>query len=149
MAVCAHLTLHGRTPVFAALSNQLDEIQRTVDLQHQGVVLAITSITNNAEPMIELSQVVERTDAVGETARLLQALDSASIDEMDVPYQELLRRTAIRLSSVHRSRVFASIASDPEPDLDAARALLRREAWTTLDALARQRGIGQEGQQAR
>lgn len=149
LAVCAHLTLYGRTPVFAALPNQLDEIQRTVDLQHQGVVLAITSVTNNAEPAIELGLMLERTDPVGETARLLRALDTASVDDMDAPYQELLRRTATRLSSVHRSRVFAAIASDPEPDLDAAKALLRREAWTTLDALVRQRGIDQEGQQVR
>ena len=41
--------------------------------------------------------------------------------------------------------VFAAVSSDPEPDLDAARSLLRREAWATLDALIRQRGIDTEG----
>jgi hypothetical protein len=64
---------------------------------------------------------------------------------MPAPYAELLRRTVTRLDGVHRSRVFAAVAGDPEPDLDAARELLRQEAWATLDALVRQRGIDTEG----
>ncbi|HYH10832.1 MAG TPA: hypothetical protein VD789_00660 [Thermomicrobiales bacterium] len=147
LAVCAHLTLYGRTAAYASLPGQLDEIQRTVDLQKQGVVLAITSVTNNTEPAIELDGLLERADPVGETARIISALDTRDVDAMPAPYQELLRRTATRLSAVHRSRVFATISSDPEPDLEAARGLLRREAWATLDALVRQRGIDQDGGQ--
>ena len=64
---------------------------------------------------------------------------------MPPPYAELLRRTVTRLDGVHRSRVFSAVASDPAPDLDDARDLLRREAWATLDALVRQRGIDTEG----
>ena len=75
----------------------------------------------------------------------IHALDAPSIDDMPPPYAELLRRAVTRLDGVHRSRVFAAVASDPEPDLDDARELLRREAWATLDALVRQRGIDTEG----
>jgi hypothetical protein len=140
-AVCAHLTLYGRTSAYAALPERLDEIARAVDLQRDGVVLAITSVTSRAEPEIALGPLLERADPVGETARVIQALDAPSVDAMPAPYAELLRRTVTRLDGVHRSRVFAAVASDPEPDLDAARELLRREAWATLDALVRQRGI--------
>lgn len=148
LAVCAHLTLYGRTSAYVRLPDQLDEIQRTVDLQKQGVVLAITSVTNNTEPAIDLGNLLERADPVGETARIIHALDTHDIDAMPAPYQDLVRRTATRLSAVHRSRVFAAISSDPEPDLEAARGVLRREAWATLDTLVRQRGIDQDGGQA-
>ena len=144
-AVCAHLTLYGRTGAYSALPGQLDEIARAVDLQRDGVVLAITSTTNRTEPDVDLGPLLERADPVGETARIIRSLDAPSIDAMPAPYAELLRRTATRLDGVHRSRVFAAVSSDPEPDLDAARELVRREAWATLDALIRQRGIDTEG----
>jgi DNA repair protein SbcD/Mre11 len=144
-AVCAHLTLYGRTGAYSALPERLDEIQRAVDLQRDGVVLAITSVTNRTEPEIALGPLLERADPVGETARIIQALDAPSFDDLPPPYAELVRRTVTRLDGVHRSRVFAAVAGDPEPDLDAARDLLRREAWATLDALIRQRGIDTEG----
>lgn len=144
-AVCAHLTLFGRTGAYSALPDQLDEIAKAVDLQRDGVVLAITSTTNRTEPEIDLGPLLERADPVGETARIIQALDAPDLDAMPPPYADLLRRTVARLDGVHRSRVFAAVASDPEPDLDAARSLLRREAWATLDALIRQRGIDTEG----
>lgn len=144
-AVCAHLTLYGRSGTYSELPAQLDDIAKAVDLQRDGVVLAITSVTNHVEPEIDLDPLLERADPVGETARIIQALDAPSIDAMPPPYAELLRRTVTRLDGVHRSRVFAAVSSDPEPDLDAARSLLRREAWATLDALIRQRGIDTEG----
>jgi hypothetical protein len=144
-AVCAHLTLYGRSAVYGTLPARLDEIARTVDLQRDGVALAIASITSRVEPRIALEPLLERADPVGETARIIQALDAPNLDAMPPPYAELLRRTVIRLDGVHRSRVFAAVSSDPEPDLDTARALLRREAWATLDALVRQRGIDAEG----
>lgn len=147
LAVCAHLTLYGRTAAYPNLPDQVDEIRRTVDLQKQGVVLAITSVTNNTQPEIDLGGLMERADPVGETARILSALDERDVDAMPAPYQELVRRTATRLSAVHRSRVFATVSSDPEPNLEAARGLLRREAWATLDALVRQRGIDEDGGQ--
>ena len=148
LAVCAHLTLYGRTGTYASLPARIEDIQRTVDLQKQGVVLAITSVTNATESTIDLDQLVERADPVGETARIITALDMPDLDTMPAPYADLLHRTATRLTGVHRSRVFAAVSGDPEPDLEAARALLRREAWATLDALVRQRGIDQDGGQA-
>lgn len=144
-AVCAHLTLYGRSGAYSALPDQLDEIARTVDLQRDGVVLAITSVTNRVEPDIDLGPLLERADPVGETARIIQALDAPDLDAMPPPYADLLRRTVTRLDGVHRSRVFAAVSHDPEPDLDDARDMLRREAWATLDALIRQRGIDTEG----
>jgi hypothetical protein len=148
VATCAHLTLHGRIGIYAALPDRLDELQRAVDLQRDGVVLAITSVTNATEPAIDLATLEERADPVGETARVLRALDAPSLEAMPEAYRELVRRTASRLGSLHRSRVFATVSSDPEPGIDEARALLRREAWATLDALVRQRGIDDNGGQA-
>lgn len=147
LAICVHLIISGRTPAFAALPAQLEEISRTIDLQQRGVVLTIASVTNNMQPNIELESLAQRADPVGETARILQALDAPALDDMPVPYQDLVRRTVTRLSSVHRSRVFAAVSGDPEPGVDAARSLLRREAWATLNALVQQRGIDQEGYQ--
>ncbi len=147
--VCVHLTITGATPVFAELPGRLDDLARTVDLQQRGVALAISSITDETQPMIDLASLLERADPVGETARLLDALDCETIAEIPDPYGELLRRSATRLHGVHRARVFASIASDDEPDLESARIMLRREAWVTLDALVRQRGIEGEGGQVR
>ena len=148
LAVCAHLTLYGRTAAYRALPALLDDVQRTVDLHKQGVVLAITSVTSAAEPIIALDSLLERADPVGETARIIAALDTPNVGDMPAPYQDLLHRAATRLTGAHRSRVFASISSDPEPDLEEARALLRHEAWATLDALVRQRGIDQDGEGA-
>ena len=162
-AVCVHLTLTGSTPVFTDLPAHIDEMTRTIDLQQRGVSLAIRSVTNETRPQIDLATLVQRADPAGETARLLVALDSDSVTEMPNPYQDFVRRTATRLHGIHRSRVFASIAGDGslppvggesergdhEPDLESARTLLRQEAWATLDALVRQRGIDQEGQQIR
>jgi hypothetical protein len=148
IAVGAHLTLFGRTAAYATLPARLHDIERTVDLQRQGVVLAITSVSNHTEPGIDLAPLLERADPVGETARIIQALDTPAIDDMPAPYAELLRRTVTRLDGVHRSRAFAAVSGDPEPGLDDGRGLLRREAWATLDELVRQRGIDTTGGQA-
>lgn len=158
-ACCVHLTITGATTVFGELPARLHDLMQTIDLQQRGVIIAISSITNETQPLIDLATLLERADPVGETARLLDALDHESVASIPSPWQDLVRRSATRLNGVHRSRVFASIAGDgslppvggesergnPEPDLETARALLRREAWVTLDALVRQRGIDQEG----
>lgn len=148
-AVCIHLTVTGATSVFHELPARLDDLARTIDLQQRGVALAISSVTDGTRPMVDLASFLERADPVGETARLLDALDLPSVEEIPDPYGELVRRSATRLNGVHRSRVFASVAGDDEPDLERARTLLRREAWVALDALVRQRGIDQEGRQGR
>jgi hypothetical protein len=83
---------------------------------------------------------VGRPDPVGELARLLTSLDEEG-SELAPAHEALLQRTATRLQGVHRARVFASVANDPEPGLEQARTALRREGWTVLDALIRQRGV--------
>ncbi|CAN5837271.1 hypothetical protein BH20CHL2_BH20CHL2_09870 [soil metagenome] len=148
-AVCIYLTVTGATSVFHELPERLDDLSRTIGLQQRGVALAISSFTNETRPMVDLASLLERADPVGETARLLDALDHSSGEEIPEPYGELLRRSATRLTGVHRSSAFASVAGDDEPDLERAQTLLRREAWVALDALVRQRGIDQEGRQGR
>jgi DNA repair protein SbcD/Mre11 len=148
VAVCTHLSLSGRTPIYGDLPARLDELQRTTDLQREGVVLAIVNVVDGTVPDIAVGQLLERADPVGESARVVQVLDTGTVDEMPLPYQDLLRRTANRLSEAHRSRVFAAVSHDPEPGVEEARALLLREAWATLHALVRQRGIDQERGQA-
>jgi histidinol-phosphate aminotransferase len=53
-------------------------------------------------------------------------------------YPEYARDTLTEWVAGHRAEDFSL-------DLDAARELVRREAWATLDALIRQRGIDTEG----
>lgn len=148
VGVCTHLSLSGRTSTYGELSAHLDEVQRTTDLQREGVVLTIVNVINGTMPDIGLGQLLERADPVGETARVIQALDTGPVDEIPVQYQELLRRTSNRLLDAHRSRVFAAVSHDHEPGVEEARAILLRESWAVLDALVRQRGIDQEGGQA-
>lgn len=145
-AICVHLTVTGATSVFAELPGRLDELTRTIDLRQRGVALAISGVTNETRPMLDLHPFLERADPVGETARLLDALDGEVVTEIPDPYGELLRRAATRLDGVHRSRPFASVLGDSGPDLESARTMVRREAWVVLDALVRQRGIDEGGQ---
>jgi DNA repair exonuclease SbcCD nuclease subunit len=135
---CA-LRLTGTTSRHADVPALLRELARTLDIQHRGVIAAVAGVTVDTRPPIDLALLTGRPDPVGELARLLTALDG---DAGLSPSQEaLLQRTATRLQGAHRARVFAAIASDPEPGLDDARAALRREGWTVLDALVRQRGV--------
>jgi len=135
---CA-LRITGTTPRHADVPALVRELARTLDIQHRGVIAAIAGVTVDTRPPIDLTALTGRPDPVGELARLLTALDG---DAGLSPSQEaLLQRTATRLQGAHRARVFAAIASDPEPGLDDARITLRREGWTVLDALVRQRGV--------
>ena len=110
------------------------------DIQHEGVVAAITAVEIDTTPDIDLEPLLGRPDPVGELARLLRALDPDA-GERAPAHDVLVQKAATRLQAVHRARVFASVASDPEPGPEMARALLRRESWNVLDALIRQRGV--------
>jgi DNA repair protein SbcD/Mre11 len=142
--VCVPCELHvtGTTPRHAEVPALLHDLARTLDIQHRGVIAAIGSVRVDTWPAIDLAPLVGRPDPVGELARLLTSLDDEGEGEPRAPAHEaLLQRTATRLQGVHRARVFASVANDPEPGLEQARTALRREAWTVLDALVRQRGV--------
>lgn len=132
-----HLT--GATPVHAELPVLMEELERTLAMQHRGVVVAIGDIHIDTRPDVDLAPLVGRPDPVGELARLLQALgDEGQLSEAQ---ETLVQRTVDRLLGVHRSRVFAGVAHDPPPETEDARMYLRREAWNVLDALVRQRGV--------
>lgn len=137
-AVLCSVHLSGATSLHSELPAFTDELGRTLTVQHQGVVGSIVSIEIMTQPDVDLEPLLRRPDPVGELARLLQALE----DDERTPAQEaLLQRTVDRLLGVHRSRVFAGVAHDPEPDAEVARRQLQREAWNVLDALVRQRGV--------
>lgn len=150
VCVGCNLTLQGRTPIHAEIPELVDDLARTLDMQDQATIAAITSVTIDTRPDIDLGPLVGRADPVGEVARLLQSLDPPGLlhdtaadgfDHLAPAHQRLLRQTATRLQAAHRARVFAAIAGDPEPDLSAAATHLRREGWTILDALIHQRGM--------
>ncbi len=139
--ICVPCAIHltGTTDHHHELPELTRELQETLDIQHQGVVAAITSVTIDTRPDIDLEPLLGRPDPVGELARLLTALDDDG--ERTPAQQALVQRTVTRLQAVHRARVFATVAHDAEPDTEAAEALLRRESWNVLDALIRQRGV--------
>lgn len=134
------ITLTGVTRHAPELPELMSELATTLDIQHDGVVVAITNVQIDARPDIELPPLLGRPDPVGELARLLTWLDGGEVERPEA-HAALLQRTVTRLQGVHRARVFATVASDPEPDTDMARDVLRRESWNVLDALIRQRGV--------
>lgn len=142
-AVLCPVHLTGATSLHPELPAFMDELARSLAVQHQGVVGAIHSVEIDTRPNVDIEPLLGRPDPVGELARLLQALDDeASSASERTPAQEAMVQRAIdRLLGVHRSRVFAGVAHDPEPDVDLARTYLRRESWNVLDALVRQRGV--------
>lgn len=145
--VGCNLTMRGRSPVHAGIPGLAADLARTLDVQDRSVIAAITSVTIDTQPTIDLEPLTGRPDPVGEVARLLRSLGSPgdtgpdAFDGLTPAHQRLLQQTATRLQAAHRARVFASIAGDPEPDLAAAATRLRREGWTLLDALIQQRGM--------
>ena len=138
-AVPCTVYLTGPTPLHAELPSFMEELSRSLAVSHQGVTAALSGYEIDTQPQVELEPLLGRPDPVGELARLLRALD----DDGDAsPAQEaLVQRAVDRLVGVHRSRVFAGVAHDAAPDEETARAMLRREAWSVLDALVRQRGV--------
>lgn len=140
--ICVPCAIHltGTTDHHHELPELLRELKDTLDIQHQGVVAAITSAEIDTRPDIDLAPLLGRPDPVGELARLLTALDDDD-GERAPAQQALVQRTVNRLQAVHRARVFATVANDAEPDTGTAEALLRRESWNVLDALIRQRGV--------
>lgn len=138
-AVACTVHLGGATPLHAELPLFMEELARSLAVSHQGVSAALLGYELATRPPVELEPLLGRPDPVGELARLIQALDD---DGDATPAQEaLVQRTVDRLVGVHRSRVFAGVAHDAAPDEETARTALRREAWSVLDALVRQRGV--------
>jgi len=140
LCVLCAVHLSGTTDYQQELPALMRDLARTLDIQQQGVVVAITSVVIDTRPDIDLSSLLGRPDPVGEIARLLMTLESEQ-DEHPVAHDALIQRTLTRLQAVHRARVFATVANDPEPDIGIARSHLRRESWNVLDALIRQRGV--------
>jgi len=143
VSVGCNLTVRGRTLLHAAIPELVHDLARTLDVEDRSVIAAITSVTIDTQPDIDLEPLVGRPDPVGEVARLLQSLDGSSdgFDDLAPAHQRLLQQTTTRLQAAHRARIFASIAGDPEPDVAAAATHLRREGRTVLDALIGQRGM--------
>lgn len=136
---CAvHLT--GKSGHHHELPALMSDLASTLDIQQQGIVAAITTVEIDTRPDIDLAPLLGRPDPVGEIARLLTTLDDEE-GEHPAAHDALVQRTLNRLQAVHRARVFATIANDPEPDIGFARDSLRRESWNVLDALIRQRGV--------
>lgn len=133
----ADVTLTGRSRLYPALADTADELQRMLVIEHDGMSIAISRISIDATPMIDLEPLLNRPDPVGEVARLIYTL--ASGDELTEAQSRLVTATEQKLLSVSHARVFGSIL-DTEPDTDGP-TLLRRQGWATLDALVRQRGI--------
>jgi DNA repair protein SbcD/Mre11 len=138
-AVLCPVSLTGATPLHGEIPALMEELARTLAVQQQGVVAAIQSVEIDTRPEIDIDPLLGRPDPVGELARLLQALEEDAA--LTTAQEALLQRSVDRLIGVHRSRVFAGVAADREPDVDIARIHLRREAWNVLDALVRQRGV--------
>lgn len=130
-------TLTGTSGIYPALADTADELQRMLQIEHDGMTISISRITNDATPPIDLEPLLNRPDPVGEVARLISALDSRS--ELSDAQSRLVHAAEQKLLAVSHARVFGSIL-DRDSDLDAP-TLLRRQGWATLDALVRQRGI--------
>ncbi|HWV35683.1 MAG TPA: hypothetical protein VNZ55_08620, partial [Thermomicrobiales bacterium] len=134
------VTLTGTTHHAPELPAFMRDLAATLDIQREGIVAAITEVQIDARPDIGIAPLLGRPDPVGELARLLTWLDGGDVERPDA-HAALLQRTLTRLQGVHRARVFATVAGDPEPDAEMARDILRRESWNVLDALIRQRGV--------
>ena len=144
ICVGCQLGIHGQTPLHAQIPELVHDLARTIDVQEGTVIAAIGSVAIDTRPPIDLEPLVRRPDPVGELARLLTELEAShesGFDRLSAAHLGLLQRTTTRLQAAHRSRVFASVAGDPEPDAAMARTHLRREGWSLLDALIQQRGM--------
>lgn len=133
----ADITITGSSQLYPELANTAEELQRMLVIEHDDMKIAISRVSIDATPRIELEPLLSRPDPVGEVARLINAL--ATGDELSEAQSRLLTAVEQKLLSVSHARVFGSIL-DLEPDADAP-TLLRRQGWVTLDALVRQRGI--------
>lgn len=130
-------TLTGNSRLYPALADTADELQRMLQIEHQGMSITLDNVAIDAAPQIDLGPLLNRPDPVGEIARLINALDTG--DALTETQSRLVHSTEQQVLAVTHARVFGSIL-DFEPELDAA-TLLRRQGWATLDALVRQRGI--------
>ena len=141
LCVCCRVTVSGRTRLHDEAPGIVRDLARTLDIQERGVVAAIGEVIVDTRPDIDLEPLVRRPDSVGEIARLLAALESDDPEHLSGSQRELVQRTVTRLQYVHRARVFATIAADPELDSVEARRQLRRQGWDVLESLIRQRGV--------
>lgn len=138
-AVICTVHLTGVSALHSELHDFTGDLARTLAVERQGISGVVASIEVNSRPDVDIEPLLGRPDPVGELARLIRVLDDQA---EPTPAQEaLVRRATDRLLGVHRSRIFAGVANDPEPDEETARAFLQREAWNVLDALVRQRGV--------
>lgn len=130
------LTLTGTSRLYPALADTLADLQPTLVIDHDEMAIAISHVTIDATPSIDIEALLGRPDPVGEVARLIQALTEDDLNEQQA---RLLTATEQKLLAVSHARVFGSILDD-QPETDAP-TLLLRQSWATLDALVRQRGI--------
>lgn len=130
-------TLTGATRLYPALLDTASELESMLVLEHHGMTIALTGISIDATPQIDLTPLLGRPDPVGELARLIDVLQSGA--EPSESQSRLLADTEQKMMAVSHARVFGSIL-DHQPAADAP-TLLLRQSWATLDALVRQRGI--------
>lgn len=133
----ADISLSGRTRLYSALVDTANELQRMLQVEHDGITISIGKVEIDATPQIDLEPLLNRPDPVGEVARLINALDSDN--ELNDAQEQLVHAAEQKLLAISHARVFGSIL-DLGPEIDAA-PLLRRQGWAMLDALVRQRGI--------
>ena len=130
-------TLTGATRLYPALADTATDLQQTLSIEHEGVLVVLSDISIDATPTIDLDPLLGRPDPVGEVARLIQALSTG--DELTEAQAQLVTAVDQKLLAVSHARVFGSIIDTPA-EADAT-VLLQRQAWAALDTMVRQRGI--------
>jgi exonuclease SbcD len=141
--VAIRLKLVGRCAAHSAVAGWVDRVRDEIgDFPVGSVVLHIDEVTSEVRPPVELELLARVNDPVGETARLLIALDVPSLTP---PYSDLVHRTARDLETIQKHAGYANLMATEQVEMvdqsteTAARKLLINEGWRLLSALLAQR----------
>lgn len=141
--VSCRIRLVGACTAHHAVASWADRARQEMHPFPVGSVsVLIDEIITDVRPPIDLEALARSNDPVGETARLLIALQSPHVDS---PYADLIKQTTAEMCAVHRHsgysalRASADLHMRDEPTEETARDLLVAQGWRFLSALLTQK----------
>jgi DNA repair exonuclease SbcCD nuclease subunit len=132
--VSFRVRLTGRTPLYRRAAELAREPVDELTLEHQGVQAVVERVEAEARPAVDLEALAHGTGPPAILARLLIDLDHDRGEAGAVA-----SRVLQRLSALHHAPAYHRLADLPEPDLDQAKGLIRRQGLELLEALLAQK----------
>ena len=130
------LKFTGSTALHGRLEELTAAIPNDLEIRINGLTSVVERVLCETRPAVDLEDLSRSGGPPAQLARLLLAVDR---DNLTPEQLRLVQTVHERLNNLHHAPPFQPLVGDPGPTMAQARDLVRRQGWSLLEALLRQK----------